>query len=103
MFQPPVVCLASLARCVLLRYPKHLELWRLGDSHTPPSPQITHPLPLSQDVVKLVQLLSKDNVRVRCAAVSPDASWLAYSTDSLFRLYTLDLESVSLHYKEIFR
>ncbi|KAG8285601.1 U3 small nucleolar RNA-associated protein 4 [Homalodisca vitripennis] len=87
------VCLAPKARCVLLRYAKYLELWRLGDTQGWKPDHSQHSLPLSQDVVKLVQLHSKDSQHIRCAAVSGDAHWIAYSTDSLFRLYSLDLDT----------
>lgn len=87
--------LAPDARCLLLRYAKHLDLWRLGDTDGCQPDHTQHSLPLSHNVQRLVQLLSKDGQHVRCGAVSCDARWLAYSTDSLFRLYSVDLDSVS--------
>lgn len=87
--------LAPDARCLLLRYSKHLDLWRLGDTDGCQPDHTQHTLPLSHNVLRLVQLLSKDGQHVRCGAVSSDARWLAYSTDSLFRLYSVDLDSVS--------
>lgn len=89
------VSLAPDARCLLLRYAKHLDLWRLGDTDGCQPDHTQHSLPLSHNVQRLVQLLSKDGQHVRCGAVSGDARWLAYSTDSLFRLYSVDLDSVS--------
>ncbi|XP_054278746.1 U3 small nucleolar RNA-associated protein 4 homolog isoform X2 [Macrosteles quadrilineatus] len=93
LLQSPCVYLAPEARCLLLRYTTYLELWRLGCTQVSQPANTQHSLPLAQDAVKLVQLLSKDSQHIRCAAVSSDAKWIAYSTDTLFRLYSLDLDT----------
>lgn len=53
-------------------------------------------LQLVQNPIKLLELKSRYDEHIVCAALSSDSRWLAYSTDSLIRIYTLNNVSFSL-------
>lgn len=86
-FQSPSVVVAWKARCCLLRYTTHFEVWKLGntDVDLEASQQV---LPLSEDVKTLLYFQSHSDGQIRCASISSDLRWVAYSTDTLFRLLT---------------
>ncbi|XP_034249817.1 U3 small nucleolar RNA-associated protein 4 homolog [Thrips palmi] len=50
------------------------------------------PLRLAQNPVKILELKSRNDEHIVCSALSSDSKWLAYSTDSLIRIYTLSYE-----------
>uniref|UniRef100_A0A1B6CBI0 Anaphase-promoting complex subunit 4-like WD40 domain-containing protein n=2 Tax=Clastoptera arizonana TaxID=38151 RepID=A0A1B6CBI0_9HEMI len=91
IFQKQSVIVAPKVRCVLLCYLNYLEVWRLGETkcNNPTQSQIL--LPLSKDVVKLIHLESYGKRQIRCASISSDGHWLAYSTDEVFRLYAVNI------------
>lgn len=91
--QRPCVVIASTARYILLCYLNHLEVWRLGETKCTNPGQSQVLLPLSKDVIKLIHLESYGNKQIRCASISSDGCWIAYSTDEVFRLYALDVVS----------
>lgn len=47
------------------------------------------PLQLVENPVKLLELRSRHDEHIVCAALSSDARWLTYSTESIIRLYSL--------------
>lgn len=47
------------------------------------------PLQLVENPVKLLELRSLHDEHIVCAALSSDARWLTYSTESVIRLYSL--------------
>lgn len=53
------------------------------------------PLRLVQNPVKILELKSRQDEHIICSALSSDSAWLAYSTDSLIRVYTLSNVSVT--------
>jgi U3 small nucleolar RNA-associated protein 4 len=93
---PPIphgqcVAMAKEAEVVVLRQPKCLEVWRLGQ---PPETTLSELVvgsvcPLNRDPVKVLQLVSKDDETIRCCGVSTDAIWMAYASSTRFRVYAV--------------
>ncbi|KAK3576371.1 hypothetical protein CHS0354_018919 [Potamilus streckersoni] len=97
---PPVphlshVSVAREAKVVLLRYPDYVEVWKLGhtDKEKGENGDI---LPLRSNPVKLIQLKSKSSEPVICAAISHDATFLAYSDVDTVRVYSISLKQKDL-------
>lgn len=102
-------------RLILLKYPNYVELWRLGEAAksndqqlqvngTEKKEQLLLPgmssLSLSESPLKLVELLSRGQDLLVCAAISGNGKWLTYSTTSQIRLFLLQLngsEKPELH------
>ncbi|XP_063237651.1 U3 small nucleolar RNA-associated protein 4 homolog isoform X1 [Bacillus rossius redtenbacheri] len=81
------VQLSGQSRCLLLRYPERLEVWRLGRAM--PDGEEPGPLPLAQEPVQLLQLRARPGELLQSAALSPDCRWLALSTTSRLQLYAV--------------
>lgn len=75
------MCTAPNAKCLLLRYPRSLVLWKLGGSE--PS--------------KILEWRPSNDGRIRTAALASDASWLAVSTQERFGLYSLKVSFTYFH------
>ncbi|KAF6203417.1 hypothetical protein GE061_003836 [Apolygus lucorum] len=73
LLQSPSAYSASRAKCLLLRYPQSLVLWKLGGSE--PS--------------KLLEWQPRNNNRIRTAALASNAKWMAVSTQERFGLFSL--------------
>jgi len=85
---------AANAGLLLLRYPTHVELWRLGQPAASTEPERPGSvLPLADEPVKLLQLKTKDEEDVVCASVSSDGQLVSYATPSRIRAYSLDVET----------
>ncbi|XP_065212187.1 U3 small nucleolar RNA-associated protein 4 homolog [Planococcus citri] len=70
LLQSRKICLAYKAKLVLILYEEHMELYHW-----------------TNDVLSHVAMIkSYKNAPIRCSAISSDANWIAYSTDSVVRL-----------------
>lgn len=87
LLQTPSIVVAWKARCCLLRYPTHFEIWKLGNTDVVDPEASQQVLPLSEDVKMLLYFQSHSDEQIQCASVSTDLRWVAYSTDTLFRLF----------------
>lgn len=93
--QNPCVAISRKKRYILLKYPRHIELWSLGDVNANENNNYTGLLTLKSGPKKLLQLHrtvkddSGEHVRegIACCAISDDGSWLAYSTDKSLRIF----------------
>ncbi|RZF36037.1 hypothetical protein LSTR_LSTR005853 [Laodelphax striatellus] len=74
------------ARCVVLRYQKHLELWRLPSSSSSATADL-----FSSSPTKLIEVHSIDGEMILSAGASSDAKMLVYSTNTSIRLLKVDL------------
>ncbi|XP_066583138.1 U3 small nucleolar RNA-associated protein 4 homolog [Prorops nasuta] len=93
LLQPPCVTICKKSRCIFLRYPNFLELWRLG-STVSISPEKTHIgmiYQLEEEPVKLLQLKTKRDESIISCAISKDSKIIAYSTDSHIRVFNFDV------------
>ena len=54
-----------------------------------------HILGLSEKCVKVVELTSRNNEHIVCAAMSACGTWLAYSDSQRLRIFRLNLQLVS--------
>lgn len=93
-------------RLILLKYANYVEVWRLGTSgkaNTEESEQqllrsnsekkdLVNPLAalsLTENPLKLVELLSRSQDPLVSTSISPDGKWLTYSTATHIRLFLL--------------
>ena len=83
------VVVATKAKVMALRYPKHLEVWKLGEASTKEVGKPGSLLPLTSDPVKVLQLQTKDDETIRCCHLSDDGSWIGYATPTRIRVYSL--------------
>uniref|UniRef100_UPI00398EFCA3 U3 small nucleolar RNA-associated protein 4 homolog n=1 Tax=Pristiophorus japonicus TaxID=55135 RepID=UPI00398EFCA3 len=89
-----LVCCSRKANLLLFQFPQQLELWRLGSSGATGTPGDV--LPISKKPEKLLQLKSKGCDHIRCCALSPCGTWIAFSTIYRVRLYRLQYENDSI-------
>ncbi|GLG93835.1 U3 small nucleolar RNA-associated protein 4-like protein [Gryllus bimaculatus] len=78
LLQNPAIVVCREARCILLRYWTHLEVWKLGQNADDPHP------------VKLLVLESAGGDPITCAALSSNSRWLAYSTPLATRFFSFE-------------
>uniref|UniRef100_T1J505 Uncharacterized protein n=1 Tax=Strigamia maritima TaxID=126957 RepID=T1J505_STRMM len=86
--QCPTVQVAKKTNIMLFRYPRHLELWKLGqaDEQSHDGTDGTQ--------CKLVELKAKENETIVCCDLSDDSQWLAYSTTTQLRLFQVVMETL---------
>jgi len=72
------ISLASEARYVLMLHLSHLDVWYLGDKHK-----------YDNKLSKLVTIKYSKNDYVRCSAISPDGTWVVYSTEEKLKIFSL--------------
>lgn len=93
LLQSPCATVCRKSRCILLRYPNYLELWRLGSSiKAPPEPVrpgMFHQL--EEEPIKLLQLRTKREESIISCAINKDSKTIAYSTDSHVRVFNFDV------------
>lgn len=77
-FFQSAISLASDARYVLMLYLSHLDVWFLGDKHK-----------YENKLSKLVTIKYSKNDYVRCSAISPDGTWVVYSTEEKLKIFSL--------------
>ncbi|XP_050074478.1 U3 small nucleolar RNA-associated protein 4 homolog [Anopheles maculipalpis] len=75
----PASQVAPDCRLVLLKYVNYLEVWTLAPSNKP-----------SQGGTKVLQIRSKNDEHIVCAAISPNGRWIIYSTEHTVRLLRYD-------------
>jgi hypothetical protein len=56
----------------------HLDVWYLGDKHK-----------YENKLSKLVTIKYSKNDYVRCSAISPDGTWVVYSTEEKLKIFSL--------------
>ncbi|XP_060693513.1 U3 small nucleolar RNA-associated protein 4 homolog [Hemiscyllium ocellatum] len=85
------------ANLLLFQFPDQLELWRLGSPGSSGIPGDS--LPISKKPEKLLQLKNKGCDHIRCCALSPCGTWIAFSNICRVRLYQVQYEndSVTIH------
>lgn len=59
-------------------YLSHLDIWFLGDKHK-----------YENKLSKLVTINYSKNDYVRCSAISPDGTWVVYSTEEKLKIFSL--------------
>lgn len=59
-------------------YLSHLDVWYLGDKHK-----------YENKLSKLVTIKYSKNDYVRCSAISPDGTWVVYSTEEKLKIFSL--------------
>ncbi|XP_058065033.1 U3 small nucleolar RNA-associated protein 4 homolog [Anopheles bellator] len=74
----PTAVVAHGSRTVLLRYTNYLEVWTLA--------RLTDDAADSSGGRKILQIRSKNDEHIVCAAISPDGQWIVYSTENTVRL-----------------
>jgi len=62
----------------MMLYPNHLDIWYLGDKHK-----------YENKLTKLVSIKCSKNDYVRCSAISPDGTWIVYSTEERLKIFSL--------------
>uniref|UniRef100_A0A182J1I7 Anaphase-promoting complex subunit 4-like WD40 domain-containing protein n=1 Tax=Anopheles atroparvus TaxID=41427 RepID=A0A182J1I7_ANOAO len=77
----PAAIVATESRTVLLRYVNYLEVWTLARQAGEPS---------GAGGNKMLQIRSKNDEHILCAAISPNGRWIVYSTESTVRLLRYD-------------
>ncbi len=84
---------AAESSLLLLRYPTHLEIWRLGEAADPTPDQQQQQagsiLPLRKEPVKLLEVQTKGSEPICACAISADGKFLAFATPSRLRAFTL--------------
>ncbi|XP_052896026.1 U3 small nucleolar RNA-associated protein 4 homolog [Anopheles moucheti] len=78
----PASMLATDSRLVLLKYVNYLEVWTLAPPNKP-----------AQGGIKVLQIRSKNDEHILCAAISPNGRWIVYSTEHNVRLFRYDYNS----------
>jgi len=63
---------------VLMLHLSHLDVWYLGDKHK-----------YENKLSKLLTIKYSKNDYVRCSAVSPDGTWVVYSTEEKLKIFSL--------------
>ncbi|XKL63463.1 hypothetical protein PGB90_005827 [Kerria lacca] len=71
MLQSKKVCLAHEAKILLITYDEYMEIWHWSFKIT-----LSH----------AAMIKSYKNGYIRCSSISSDGTWIAYSTESVFRL-----------------
>ncbi|XP_068595542.1 U3 small nucleolar RNA-associated protein 4 homolog [Brachionichthys hirsutus] len=89
-----LVCCAKKASVLLFQFPDHLELWSVGESDGHGRPGDI--LPVKRKPEKLIHVKRKGDDHICSSALSPCGGWLAYSTVSSVRLYTIQYGSISI-------
>ncbi|KAG9474965.1 hypothetical protein GDO78_003435, partial [Eleutherodactylus coqui] len=89
-----LVSCAQASRLLLFQFPKHLELWRLGQTNE--SGVDGDVLNVSQDPELLLKLKSKGSECIRCSTISRCGSWVSYTTSSRLFLYRLHYENQNI-------
>lgn len=92
LLQAPSVSVCREARCVMLRYLMHLEVWQLGSTAPIQNGDAVHEgiLPLIADPLRLLTLKSRGGDVIVCADMSSNGKWIAYSSHtatSFFRFH----------------
>lgn len=95
----PCAVVAMAARLMLLKHVDYLEIWRLGR----PSDNIQlgdddHAekkfFSLDENREKLFELRSINHEPIKCASISPNGSFLFYSSESTVRLFRFDTQVI---------
>ena len=92
LLQPPCVTVCQKSRCILLRYPNFLQLWKLGTSSK--TKKAMHPgmlYTIEENPINLLQLRTKNDESIISYAISKDSRIIVYSTDTHIRLYNFDV------------
>ncbi|KAB0796828.1 hypothetical protein PPYR_10889 [Photinus pyralis] len=92
ILQNPCVVVAKKARCILLRFIDHLEIWGLGKSTD--KKQNSDLLQLVEEPVHLLtlqRLVKNDGAEIKegivCSSISNDGKWIVFSTNSVLRIF----------------
>ncbi|XP_003698089.1 U3 small nucleolar RNA-associated protein 4 homolog [Apis florea] len=93
LLQIPCATVCRKSRCILLRYPNFLELWRLGSSTKVSSESIRPGMlyQLEEEPIKLLQLKTKKDENIISCAINKDSKTIVYSTDSHVRVFNFDV------------
>lgn len=103
LLQNPCIVVSRKSRCVLLRYSNFMEIWALGETHGDDhNASFNGLLPIVRGPKKLLKLHRsvRDDVGTEMvegilySAMSNDGKWIAFSTDTAFRLF--QFENVSI-------
>lgn len=91
--QKSLVKVARDVNIIMLQYPHHLEVWRLGfTDKTGVNGDI---LALRSNPIKLIEMKTKAGAPIYCSDISPDATLMAYSDCDMLRVYSINLENLT--------
>nr|XP_039269150.1 U3 small nucleolar RNA-associated protein 4 homolog [Styela clava] len=88
-----VVHIAENPRLVLFQYPKHLDIWRIATPRRV-NGEAGEKIDLEQDpaIVLQIKMPASQFDDITCSAISKCGHWVAYSSQSSFRLFRLQWE-----------
>lgn len=89
---PPSATISQELRLILLKYQDYLEVWRLGTTATRNEPG-THDISLKEQPKKLLELKSKHGKGIIDAKMSPDGTWIVYSTPVLVKMFHFETKT----------
>ncbi|KAF5306667.1 hypothetical protein FQR65_LT07222 [Abscondita terminalis] len=93
ILQNPCVSVSKKARCILLRFAKHLEVWSLGVSNDrKDNSNLLELVEKPVHLLKLQRLVKNDEgdevkENIICASISNDGKWIVFSTNSVLRIF----------------
>ncbi|KDR20318.1 U3 small nucleolar RNA-associated protein 4 homolog [Zootermopsis nevadensis] len=95
LLQAPSVSVCPEARCIMLRYLSHLEVWQLGNTAPIENGDEIHEgiLPLIEDPIRLLTLKSRGGDAIVCADMSSNGKWIAYSSVTTLCFFSFQLGS----------
>lgn len=102
ILQHPCVSVSVEKKYVMLRYPKHIEMWSLGE-YDAEKCQNAGLIPVTKAPVKLVELertIKQENGEIYteniiCCAVSSNGKYIAFSTPTAMRLFKFSYVSTN--------
>lgn len=86
VLQNPCVSISHEKKFVLLRYPRSIEIWKLG-REAEELKQNMGVLKLKQEPVKLLEIQTRGEEGTLCATISNNGQMIAYSTINRLRLF----------------
>ncbi|XP_063702015.1 U3 small nucleolar RNA-associated protein 4 homolog [Culicoides brevitarsis] len=82
----PSATISQEQRTILLKYQNYLEIWRLGTTEARDEPG-RHDISLKNQPKKLLELKSKHGKHIIDAKLSPNGSWIVYTTPELTKIF----------------
>lgn len=89
---PPTATISQEQRLILLKYQNYLEVWRLATTATRNEPG-THDISLKEQPRKLLELKSKHGKGIIDAKISPDGTWIIYTTPALVKIFHFETKT----------
>ncbi|XP_071959347.1 U3 small nucleolar RNA-associated protein 4 homolog isoform X2 [Antedon mediterranea] len=93
--QKSLIKCAGESKLLLFQYPYHLEVWKLGSTSDATDKDVAS-LTVSEQPLKLLDILTKGIDQIVCSSISKDGAWIAYSDVHRVKLFHLNLDVPSL-------